>query len=179
MAYKGGEMFRLPLGRTLSQTARVFISAGRIVLIVFAMLLLANRSPTCADKKPRPLTLEEIAQTWVGISEDELYLVRMSLNRDGTGQGAYVFQDEPPMVFRVVSWKYDQKSIEIVVLPQESGKGFLESGHMSGSVMGYAMTLGISGHRWKLKLNMRPEAVFERRWEETKSAMTSLSLRSV
>jgi hypothetical protein len=61
----------------------------RATLSALIAALILGSASTYASKKMRPLTRAEVAGAWVGISEDELYIFRISLAGDGKGSGAY------------------------------------------------------------------------------------------
>jgi hypothetical protein len=133
-----------------------------------AVLLLAT-IPVSASKKMRPLTHEEVAQVWVGISEDEQYLFRLSLANDGSGTGAYIFVDESPHSFRISNWKYEPPSIRISLEPVDHSP--LVAKVLTGTIVGVRMSLRMSGRDWSRSLAFRREEVLLSRWSRAKDAM--------
>jgi hypothetical protein len=119
-----------------------------------------------APKKARPFTPDEVAAVWVGISEDQNNLLRLTLDRQGVGIGAYSFVDAPPRVFSVSSWAYEPP--RIVIEAQATHIGIKS---VRGKIVGLLMYLSISGEGWKTDYTLRREAELEQRWRNLKKAM--------
>lgn len=132
-------------------------------------LTLLGGSPAGASKKMRPLTQAEVSQAWVGISEDELYIFRISLSAEGGGGGAYAFADSDPRPFRISSWKYKPPSILITMEPVDRSP--LVADRLVGEISGIRMNLVMSGKGWSRSLTFRREDVLLRRWSRIKEAM--------
>lgn len=165
-------MSRLPMNRPFS-TRRLARVRGRAGITVIALVLLAQLAALPADgKRIRPLSHDEVAQVWIGLSEDELYVFRLALERDGTGTAGYVFSDEEPELFRITSWSYEGKRIEIALAPVSSSSTDIET--LSGTLVGVAMKLTMEGRGWKRRLFLRPERDLEHRWEKLKGTMSDL-----
>ncbi len=124
-------------------------------------------------KPVRQLTQEEVAQVWVGLTEDELDLFRLDLRRDGTGSGGVVFVSKEAIVFRISSWRYEGKRIEILLATADAAKTSFAK--LKGELVGTEMELTISGKGWKQRLSLRQENVLERRWLSLKQAMSAAS----
>lgn len=159
-------MSGLSVGPALALARRRILPVGALLL-----LLLSVTDQVPASKKGRPLTREEVATVWIGISQDELYLLRVALNSNGRGRGADSFRGEEPRVFRVTSWDYRPPviTIETEALGDE---GLYELGTLRGEVTGVAMHLAASGNGWRTEYELRCEAEFERRWSALKTAMS-------
>jgi hypothetical protein len=136
------------------------------------VLLAQSTALSSADKRIRPLSHDEVAQVWIGLSEDELYIFRLVLERDGTGTAGYVFSDEEPKLFRITSWSYDGERIEIALAAVSPSSADIET--LSGTLVGIAMKLTMEGRGWKRRLFLRPERDLERRWEKLKGTMSDL-----
>lgn len=141
-------------------------------LLLFVVALLAI-TPADASKRMRPLTHAEMAEVWVGISEDELYIFRLSLAADGGGSGAYIFVDESPRTFRISAWKYEPPYIRINVEPLEGSS--LVADRLEGKVIGVRMNLRMAGKGWSRSLTFRREEVLVGRWNRVKEAMARLT----
>lgn len=115
------------------------------------------------------MPFEEVATTWVGLSADERYLVRLVLREDRTGTGGYVFLDEEPRTFAISSWSYDAGQIEIEALPPSGAPSWVRP--MAGSVLGVTMHLKASGKDWKVEFILRREEELEQRWNLLKQQM--------
>jgi hypothetical protein len=132
-------------------------------------LLPLSRALVSADKRMRPLTHEEVAQPWIGLSEDELYVLRVDLRQDGTGVGGYVFAQEEPQLFRVVSWQYDGTRVQLVTEPLSNSATAFHK--VTGTLEGVAMELSLKGRGWQRKVHLRQEVDLEQRWERLRSSM--------
>lgn len=140
------------------------VAAGTCLLC-----LVTSAALSAPSKKVRPMTREEVAQAWVGLTEDELYLLRLDLRQDGTGAGAYVFTDREPQLFRVRSWSYDGLRIEMAV--DGVGESGTDLETLKGALVGDAMELTMRGRGWKRRLFLRPEGDLERRWNRLRTRM--------
>jgi len=147
--------------------------ARRRILGFGALLLLALfvTGQVPASKKGRPLTREEVAVVWVGISQDELYLLRIELDSNGHGMGADSFRGDEPRVFRVASWDYRPP---VITIQTESvgDEGLYALGTLRGEITGVAMNLVAAGDGWRTEYELRREAELERRWSALKTAMS-------
>jgi hypothetical protein len=87
----------------------------RAFLVLSLFLRLATGSTLSSSTMKRVLTLEEVARVWVGVTEDEAYLLRLSLSPGGIGQAGYVYADSEPKVARITSWSYHSPTIVITI----------------------------------------------------------------
>jgi hypothetical protein len=141
----------------------------RTAAFVALCMLLLGSSFVQASKKVRSPTHAELSQVWVGISEDELYLMRISLSPDGQGYGAYSFLAQEPRAFRISSWVYRPPSLRFTI---ESVDGRpLAMNSLRGSVVGSSMQLSMEGQGWSRSLSLRSEADLEGRWIRLKEIM--------
>jgi len=154
----------------------VLALARRRVLALAALLLLALSATgqVPESKKGRPLTHEEVAVVWIGISQDELYLLRVELDSNGQGMGADSFRGDEPRVFRVASWEYRPPVITIQT-EAVGDEGTYELGTLRGEITGVAMHLAAAGDGWRTEYELRREAELERRWNALKTAMSEKS----
>lgn len=143
--------------------------AASLILVIVVAIAASTAWPTWARKRGLPMPFEEVATTWVGVSSDEHYLVRLVLEEDRTGAGGYTFLDEEPRTFRITSWNYDAGQIEIEPVPPEGPPSWVSP--MQGSVLGVTMHLEASGDDWKVKITLRREAEMEQRWNLLKRQM--------
>jgi hypothetical protein len=139
-------------------------------LCVIALLASGWAAHAIATKKARMLRREEVAQIWLGISEDELYVVRLSLSQDGKGSGGYIFVDDKPFLFRIADWKYQAGKISITPESPEHARSGLRG--FTGEISGIAMELTMSGQDWHRHLSLRRESQMEHRWNMLKEAMS-------
>jgi hypothetical protein len=146
-------------------------SARPFVACFVLCLLMAGTVEVLADtgKRMRPLSAKDVAQVWVGLSEDELYLLRLRLDESGKGMAAYGFADQPPRRFSVESWTYRDGQIEIAL--ESADDSPLPTPTLNGAVVGAAMKLTMSGEGWSRKVELRLEDALERRWRKLKEAM--------
>lgn len=142
---------------------------GRLwIWILAAVILLALQLQSISARRTiGPPSHEEVATTWVGLSEDELYLFRIVLTPDGNGSVGYVFAQNEPRVFRVSSWTYRAGLVSIEIASEDKDwDGLLE-----GEVNPVRMTLSMSGHDWSFPIFLRREAELETRWRSLKTRM--------
>lgn len=148
------------------QGAELFV---RWLFIGALALAILDCSAAPSKKRGRLLKYDEVAQTWIGVSEDELCLLRLSLNEDGKGFGAYSFLDQEPHVFPIPDWTYKAAKIYVAVEPTDSSHWKIDP--LRGSVMGDAMQLTMSGEGWSRSFTLRREEELLRRWNSLREAM--------
>jgi len=148
----------------------------RWILVGALTLALSDCSLASSKKKGRLLRYDEVARVWIGISEDELCLLRLSLNPNGKGIGAYSFLDKEQHVFRIPSWTYGAARIHIAVEPTDPDHWRIDP--LRGSIMGDAMQLTMSGEGWSRSFTLRREEELLRRWKELKEVMDQIQPRT-
>lgn len=158
-------------GKNLRSVFSSRLTAG--LLIACSLLFLESRQAATSEKRMRPLSLEEVAQVWVGLSEDELYLLRLRLDKSGTGLAGYAFAEERPRGFRVRSWSY--KGDQISILLEAADRSPLEVPTLSGALVGTSMRLTMKGAGWSRQVDLRLEAPLERRWIGVKEEIARLN----
>jgi hypothetical protein len=130
-------------------------------------------APTNASKKMRPLTVAEVSRVWIGISEDEHYIFRLSLTADGKGFGAYSYLDNEPRLFQISTWQFEPPSIYIKLKP--ATQAALVADQLKGEVSGMRMQLRMSGKGWSRSVSFRREEDLVERWERVKDAMRQVN----
>jgi hypothetical protein len=141
-----------------------------VACLVFCLPMVGAAGTTAdAEKRMRQLSAEEVAQVWVGLSGDELYLLRLRLDVSGRGTAAYAFADQPPRRFTIQSWTYQNGQISIAL--ERADDSSLPIPTLNGAVVGTAMKLTMSGEGWSRKVELRFEEALESRWRRLKEAM--------
>ena len=90
------------------------VNNGAIKVIVASALLLgaaAGLAITIAPPPPR----EYVCQTWVALSTEDDYSMRVTLSPDGSGAGVLLRYDKSPEPFKVTSWNYEEYSLTLSV----------------------------------------------------------------
>lgn len=137
------------------------------ILLLVAFLTAAYET---AAKPIPPRTREEVAQVWIGLTEDRLSLFRISLLLDGKGTVGFAYLDGRPEIQRISSWIYEGRHLRIASKASAGAvTGDLE---LEGDVLGSSMELVVSEPGWKGRLYLRPEADLERRWNLLRAAMS-------
>lgn len=136
--------------------------------LVLATLTLFGWSAE-GSKRGRHLTLEEVSKTWIGLSSNELYSIRLQLAVDGSGKGAYRFLNETPHSFEIQRWEYSSGKIEIKPATVQDRSFWL--GPISGTVIGRTMTLERKEDDWTLTFYLRGEEELLEEWRALKEEM--------
>jgi len=123
----------------------------------------------------RPLSTQEVSRAWIGISEDELYLLRLSLEEEGTGYAGLLFVDDSPRLFRIRSWTREGSHVSFAMDPISASP--FPAPSLSGELNGPYMDLTISGNDWERKVYLRLEERLERRWNSLRESMAEPLLR--
>jgi hypothetical protein len=136
-----------------------------VVLIVISGLVASG--PDSWASRRRQVTRERVEKVWLGLSEDELYMVRLDLKPAGDGTGAFSFRDEAPCLLRIVSWVYRDG---IVLIDHDKPTCAFHLA-LRGEIQGDTLIVLMEGHRWKRKAELRREGEFVSRWERLKAVM--------
>jgi hypothetical protein len=147
---------------------RLTPSASVLILLLLSACLAPSSVLPSSPKKMRQLSREEVAKVWVGFTEDEAYLLRLSLSPDGTGQAGYVYVDGEPKVAQITSWSYESPIISIAIA------GNLTFQRLEGKIVGNSMALKASGRGWESRIYLRLEGVLQPRWEWLRSSMNAI-----
>jgi hypothetical protein len=138
---------------------------GALIILV-CLSLAALLSGT---QKRVPITREDLATTWIGLSEDEVYSIRFTLRPEGDGMGGYSFLDDEPCIFPIAVWGYRQGNVEIKVgagaPPCIGEKSF------DGRTKGGVLELTMHGNGWRRAASLRPESNLVLRWQKLKAEM--------
>ncbi len=138
-----------------------------------AIVLLVSTSSGLASKRPQPPPLDEVAQTWIGISGNQRYLIRLELHADGTGLGAYTYRADEPRLFDIPTWHFKEGRIRIEPVAPLGPPTWVRE--MKGSVGGTTMDLKVSAKDWKIQFFLRREAELEERWTMLKRGMAGMA----
>jgi hypothetical protein len=130
---------------------------SKVVLTVISLfMVLAASSQALASKKGRPLSKEEIAVAWSGLTRDELEIHRIELVVTGEGSGGFVHRGREPVFFRIDSWSLRGSKIELAVTFLDEEEPHFDT-RVFGEIVGNRMTLTLEGPDWKSKVNLRRE----------------------
>ncbi|MCL4691977.1 MAG: hypothetical protein KJ060_05625 [Candidatus Hydrogenedentes bacterium] len=100
------------------------------------------------DGKTNLPTVPEVADSWVGLSTDDLYYYRFDLSKTGSGRVGEVFLHDDVSVLDIDHWVLDKRSIEIEISAASRASSGIES--IKGKVVGSRrMVLEITGKDWE------------------------------
>ncbi len=134
------------------------IDAKALSVGILVILCCLSVESALASKKGRSLDAEEIATTWIGLGQGETAAYRLQLDSNGRGIAAIASKrDEPPLVFRLVSWTYNNGKIRIVGEPVVLGDDSY-SPTFTGKVVGTRLKLIDTGQSWKVDVELRRES---------------------
>ena len=121
------------------------------------------------ERVPHP-KVEEIADTWIGFNEDDLYYYRLNLNTNGNGICASTFVRDPAKLYRVTEWTLDNYAIEIKLEPVDPKA---EPIWMKGETAGLHLDLMSGGKelKWKRKIKLYRESDVIKAHERVKTRM--------
>lgn len=111
----------------------------------------------------------DIVGTWVGLTSDELQLVRLTLDPDETGLLGYSYLDKEPCILQIVSWAFEKGNVSVKL--EGHGVNCSLDREFQGVVRGNSLEFAILGEGWKRSASLRGEENFEIRWRRLKAAM--------
>jgi hypothetical protein len=139
-----------------------------LFLLIFTLVTSSVSSTEAADKRVR-IQRNDLVGTWIGLTSDELQMVRLTLNPDGAGSLGYSYLEKDPCIYRVASWVFKQGNIELKL--GHLGMSCALDREFRGVVSGNALELTIQGKGWKRSASLRREENLEDRWRMLKNAM--------
>ena len=126
--------------------AAVATCAAFVGYIVFA------RSPIDPPK------IEELTDTWIGYTNDDLNFYRVTLRKDGTGLCAFVFVREPAQLYEITKWTIKGLDIKFTLKPIDADA---EPIYMHGRADGWQLYLTVGGEGWARDLKLRRQSDVE------------------
>lgn len=134
----------------------------------------------CDGSKAGPPTVEQVANTWVGYTNDELMFFRLELNTNGSGRCAFVHLPDTCLYeygvkkYSIRKWGLDSGRIEFELQPTSTKDWPI---YLKGMASGHMMHLevGAPDGSWSRKLVMRPEGNFLVPNRDTKEAMDGIA----
>ena len=139
-----------------------------LVLVLVVIAGFAGSGPDSWASRQRPVTKERVEKIWIGLSEDELYMVRLDLRPTGRGSCAFSFRDEEACLLRIRSWVYRNGVVQI----EHDQPTCAAELALDGVIQGDILIVTMKGHRWKRTAELRREGEFVSRWERLKAVMT-------
>jgi hypothetical protein len=116
----------------------------------------------------------DIVGTWVGLTTDELQMVRLMLAPDGKGTLGSSFLAEEPCVVRIALWTFGKGKITLVL--DDSPAPCPLDREFHGVVKGNALELTVRGAGWKRTASLRKEDGLAKRWKRLQGAMSNYGL---
>lgn len=117
-----------------------------------------------------PIHRENVVGTWIGLTADELQMIRLTLEPGGDGLIGFSFMAEEPCVFPLASWTFDRGEIALH-LDRSPGRCPRDR-EFHGVVRGNALELTVRGSGWKRTASLRKEEALADRWRRLKAAMS-------
>src|SRR5438105_2263494 len=96
------------------------VGACAVCLLGAGCALRTAKTPTrpeIAVYRPLSPSRNDIVGDWLAMTEDYLYIYRLSLCPDGTGTLAYSFASDLPQVLPVTNWRLEARKIVVPVDP--------------------------------------------------------------
>ena len=139
-----------------------------VALVLVAAVLFSARLEG-SGKRVR-IQREDMIGTWIGLTTDELQMIRLILGPHGDGIIGFSFMDEEPCVFRLASWTFDRG--EIAFNLEGSPTSCPRDRQFNGVARGNALELTVRGPGWKRTASLRKEEKLADRWRRLKAAMS-------
>lgn len=127
-------------------------------------------SAEAASKRMR-INRDDLVGTWIGLTSDELQMVRVTLDPDGTGWIGFSFLDNAPCILRLRSWVFDKGKVALG-LDKSSARCPVDR-EFHGEVSGNALLVTMRGSGWSRSASLRREEKLAERWLRIKAEMSS------
>jgi hypothetical protein len=121
--------------------------ASSILLIVFVTAICGG--VIVIGKQVRELTKEDVAGTWIGPGDGQLYYYRLQLSPDDSGILAWTYLRESVSLFRITQWKIEHNTIYLRVVQVSGIEAQVKS--IEAKVVSYGLELQINGQGWNEK----------------------------
>lgn len=117
-----------------------------------------------------PIQRDDVVGTWVGLTTDELEMIRLTLGPQGDGKLGFSFMDEEPCVVGQISWIFDRGKVDLNL---DKSSGVCQRGReFGGIVKGNILELTVQGHGWRRRASLRKEENLVERWKRLRIAMS-------
>lgn len=143
----------------------------RVGAVVLAATVTAAWSSLQAAEKRVPIQRDDVVGAWIGLTTDDLELIRLDLAAEGGGALGFIFVDLAPCVVPLKSWSFSRGRIELEVADTPTcarGRRF------QALVAGNTLELDVLGEGWRRQAHLKRESPLEDRWEQLKTAMGQL-----
>lgn len=160
-------MSRVRVMEQVHRVRRVLTLPKRsLVFLVMAVLFLSTAMLN--GSKSVRIQRDDLVGTWVGLTTDELQMIRVTLEPQGKGIIGVSFLDEQPCVFRLASWLFDGGKLAFNF--DRSSATCVQK--IQGLTRGSALELTLSGADWKRTASLRREEKLADRWERLRFTMS-------
>lgn len=139
------------------------------LVIMFAIIFCLTLSIEGSEKRVR-INREDVVGTWIGLTSDELHIIRLTLDAEGVGWLGLSFLDEAPCTVALTSWTFDKGKIALK-LDAPAASCHLNR-ELRGVVSGRGLIITVQGIGWNRSASLRREEKLSERWMELKAAMT-------
>lgn len=136
--------------------------------LIALLVVLGVASTLHALGKRVAIEREDLVGVWIGLTTDDLELVRLDLSATGDAVLGYTFMDREPCIVAVRAWTFGDGALDLVLghAPECAG-----GRQFSGVVAGNTVSLVIRGDGWKRRAVLKRESPLVSRWDVLKAAM--------
>lgn len=146
-------------------SARNHAAAQRRLLGTTAVLLVVGVSVFLCKQWVAPRDPGPLEGNWVGISDGDVFIYRLVLNRGGSGVFGFQLADENPDLYRITNWHSEGRKVTFRVASTPYSSELVS---IDGSLSGTRIALRVVGDNWNHRVEM---------WKEDKVLPRILSLR--
>ena len=144
----------------------------RLLALVLVIVVIPTVSLEGIDKRVR-IERADMVGTWIGLTTDELQMIRLTLGPQGDGIIGVSFMDEEPCVFRLASWTFDSGKVALE-LANSIGRCPRDR-EFHGVAKGNALELTVQGSGWRRGASLRREESLVDRWMRLRASMNPSS----
>lgn len=126
-------------------------------------------------RKTRRLDGDDLVKTWIGISSNGLYLLRLRLEKNGSGLAGFSYLDEEPCIMSVEKWRYQRGRVTIELRNLSPERPACDVGPLEGTLDGSQLKLRRTRRDWSASFLLIEEAPYETRWSRLQAKMGMLA----
>jgi hypothetical protein len=135
---------------------------------MLAISILAYTGLEGSGKRVR-IESKDMVGTWIGLTTDELQMIRLVLPPDGQGVIGFSELAEAPCVFRISLWTLRNGQVDLNL--GRSLGGCPQDRKFSGVIKGASLEITVQGDGWKRSASLRKEENLFERWKRLRVTM--------
>jgi hypothetical protein len=146
---------------------------SKLGFVLVAMTILNSSHDLEAGAKRVPLEREDLLGVWIGLTADDLELIRLDLDPEGNGALGFQFKDGEPCVLGLRSWSLAKGRVTFDFVKNTDCAATRD---FHGVALGNTLELTVKGSGWKRRALLKREEPLVDSWQKLKAAMVDVQI---